>query len=65
MNLFQLSVKLQKDIRKGSAKKRVYDKPQTPLDRVLASGYIDEKRCEQLKILRERKIESFCPFRSN
>jgi len=54
MNLFQPSVKLVKVIRKGSRKKRVYDKPQTPLDRLLASGHLDEKRCEELKALRER-----------
>ena len=54
MNLFQPSVKLIKVIRKGSKKKRVYDKPQTPLDRLLESGHLDEKRCEELKALRER-----------
>jgi len=32
----------------------VYDKPQTPLDRLLSSGHLDEKRCEELKVLRER-----------
>lgn len=53
MNLFQPSVKLQKVIRKGSTKRRVYDKPQTPLDRLLASSHLDEKRCDQLKALRE------------
>lgn len=54
MNLFQPSVKLQKTIRKGSRKKRVYDKPQTPLDRLLGSGHLDKNRCDELKALRER-----------
>jgi len=54
MNLFQPSVKLIKVIRKGSRKKRVYDEPRTPMDRLLASGYLDEKRCEELKALRGR-----------
>jgi len=54
MNLFQPSVKLIKVIRKGSSKKRVYDKPQTPLDRLLASQHIDQKKCDELKGLRER-----------
>lgn len=54
MNLFQPSVKLIKVIRKGSKKNRVYDKPQTPLDRLLESGHLDEKRGEELKALRER-----------
>jgi transposase InsO family protein len=54
MNLFQPSVKLRKTIRKGSRKRRIYDKPQTPLDRLLESGHLDKKRCDELKALRER-----------
>jgi len=54
MNLYQPSVKLQKIIRKGSRKQRIYDKPQTPLDRLLASEHIDKKKCDELKALRER-----------
>ncbi|MFQ5976425.1 MAG: transposase family protein [Candidatus Hydrothermarchaeales archaeon] len=54
MNLFQPSVRLQKIIRKGSRKHRIYDKPQTPMDRLLTSGQLDEKRCEELEVLRER-----------
>lgn len=54
MNLFQPSVKLMKVIRKGSRKQRVYDKPQTPLDRLLTSQHIDQKKRDELKLLRER-----------
>jgi len=58
MNLFQPSVKLIKTVRKGSRKNRVYDRPQTPLDRLLASGGVDKKRGEELKALRE-KLDPF------
>ncbi len=54
MNLFQPSVKLIKTVRKGSRNNRIYDRPQTPLDRLLASGYLSQKRGEELKALRER-----------
>lgn len=54
MNLYQPSVKLKKIIRKGSRKQRIYDKPQTPLDRVLSSQHIDQNKCNELKVLRER-----------
>ena len=54
MNLFQPSVKRQKTIRKGSRKQRIYDKPQTPLDRLIASGHLDQQKCKGLKALRER-----------
>jgi len=54
MNLFQPSVRFQKIIRKGSRKHLIYDKPQTPMDRLLTSDQLDEKRCEELKALRER-----------
>lgn len=53
MNLFQPSVKLRKTIRTGSRKKRLYDKPQTPLDRLIASGHLTKSRCDELKALRE------------
>jgi hypothetical protein len=54
MNLFQPSVKRQKTIRKGSHKHRIYDKPQTPLDRLIASGHLDHQKCEEFKALREK-----------
>jgi len=54
MNLFQPSVKLRKTVRTGSRKKRIYDAPQTPLDRLLASKQLDEKTLTELKRLRER-----------
>ena len=54
MNLFQPSVKRQKTIRKGSRKQRIYDKPQTPLDRLIASDHLDQQKCKELKALRER-----------
>jgi len=53
MNLFQPSVKLKKVIRKGSRKQRLYDKPQTPLDRLLASNHLDKQPCEKLRSFRE------------
>jgi len=53
MNLYQPSVKLIKTVRKGSRKKRIYDAPQTPLDRLLCSEYTDKKRLAELKALRE------------
>jgi len=54
MNLFQPSVKLLKTIRKGSRLKRVYDAPQTPLDRLLAKGQADRLKIAHLKALRKR-----------
>jgi hypothetical protein len=54
MNLFQPSVKLVRTVRTGSRKRRIYDKPQTPLDRALASGSLDDKKAHELKALRER-----------
>jgi hypothetical protein len=53
MNLFQPSVKLQKVIRKGSRKKRVYDDPQTPLDRLLSSKHVDKEKLTEFVALRE------------
>jgi len=54
MNLFQPSVKLLKTIRKGSRRTRLYDKPQTPLDRLLASASADQEKLLELKALREQ-----------
>ena len=54
MNLFQPSVKLIKTVRTGSRKKRIYDAPQTPLDRLLCSTYEDKKKLAELEALRER-----------
>ena len=53
MNLFQPSVKLQKVIRKGARRTRIYDKPQTPLDRLLASKHLSREKTDELKALRE------------
>ena len=53
MNLFQPSVKLVGKVRIGSRLTRKYDKPQTPLDRLLASGQGDAERLKHLKRLRE------------
>jgi len=53
MNLFQPSVKLQKVIRKGSRKKRVYDDPQTPLDRLFTSKHADKEKIAEFVALRE------------
>ena len=52
MNLFQPSVKLRRTIRKGSRRKRIYDKPQTPLDRLVASQHLDQKKDDELNALR-------------
>jgi hypothetical protein len=53
MNLFQPSVKLLKTERKGSRKNRLYSRPLTPLDRLLASEHIDQSQKEKLIVLRE------------
>jgi len=58
MNLFQPSVKLLKTERKGSRKNRLYSRPLTPLDRLLASENLDQSQKEKLIALRE----SFDPF---
>ena len=50
-NFFQPSVKLVKKIRIGSKLKRVYDAPQTPLERVLKSNESDPTQLAQLKKL--------------
>ncbi len=53
MNLFQPSVKLLRKVRVGSRLTRKYDKPQTPLDRLLASGQGDAEKLTDLERLRE------------
>ncbi len=50
MNLFQPSVKLAKKVRVGSSVKRVYQTPQTPLDR-LAALYKGERQPQAVKDL--------------
>lgn len=52
-NLFQPSVKLVKKVRVGSRLIRKYDKPQTPLDRLIASGKGKPARIAVFKRLRE------------
>jgi hypothetical protein len=59
MNLFQPSVKLLRTVRTGSRKKRIYDQPQTPLDRLLACGHLDKNRAEELEALRQ-SLDPFC-----
>jgi hypothetical protein len=53
MNLFQPSVKLLRKLRVGSRLTRKYDMPQTPLDRLLASGQGNAETLKNLKKLRE------------
>ncbi len=53
-NLFLPSVKLVQKIRVGSRLRRVYDRPQTPLERVLACPEADPAKGAHLKALRER-----------
>lgn len=54
MNLFQPSVKLASKTRIGSRIIRRYDEPQTPLDRLKASGHVDRKKLAALFKLREQ-----------
>jgi hypothetical protein len=54
MNLFQPSVKLVRKVRVGSSLRRVYDRPQTPLDRLLATGAGDPAKVAALQQLRTR-----------
>ncbi len=54
MNLFQPSVKLLRKTRVGSRLRRVYDVPQTPLDRLLAAGGTDRAALQALQQLRAR-----------
>jgi hypothetical protein len=53
-NLFLPSVKLVRKQRVASRLRRVYDRPQTPLERVLASPEADPVKVAQLMALRER-----------
>jgi len=54
MNLFQPSVKLVRKTRVGSRIVRRYDQPQTPLDRLKASGQADPDKLAALLALREQ-----------
>jgi len=54
MNLFQPSVKLQRKTRVGSRLRRVYDTPQTPLDRLLAAEGAKRASLQALQQLRAR-----------
>lgn len=54
MNLFQPSVKLQRKTRVGSRLRRVYDLPQTPLDRLLAAEGANRASVLALRRLRAR-----------
>lgn len=53
MNLFQPCIKLQKKLRKGSRLIRKYDRPQTPLDRLLTDPPQD---CARLVDLQRQRI---------
>jgi hypothetical protein len=53
-NLFLPSMKLSKKTRVGSKLKRCYDKPQTPLERVLQCSQADPVKVQRLKRLREQ-----------
>ena len=57
-NLFQPSVKLAKKVRIGSKLKRVYDRPQTPFQRVCSSPQADPVKVAQLKM----RLDSLDPF---
>ncbi len=54
MNLYQPSVKLVRKTRVGARLRRKYDRPQTPLDRLLASGLEDSTHLRALQRLRTR-----------
>jgi len=58
-NLFLPSVKFVKKVRVGSRVRRRYDRPQTPLERVVAAGGGDPTKVAQLVALRAR----LAPFR--
>jgi len=53
-NLFLPSVKLVRKVRVGSRVRRVYDRPQTPFDRVRACPEADPVKVAQLQVLREQ-----------
>ena len=52
MNLFQPSVKLVRKLRVGSRLTRVYDTPQTPLDRLRATKDFNREEVKRLLLLR-------------
>ena len=54
MNFFQPSVKLRRKVRVGSRLQRKYDRPQTPLDRLLATPGADLRALQTLQHLRRR-----------
>jgi hypothetical protein len=53
MNLFMPSVKLLRKTHIGSKLIRRYDAPQTPLQRLLASGLADPEKIKELKVLHD------------
>ncbi len=53
-NLFLPSVKLVRKVRVGARLRRVYDHPQTPLERVLACPEADPLKAAKLQALRDR-----------
>jgi hypothetical protein len=53
-NLFLPSVKLVRKVRVGARVRRVYDRPQTPLERVLACPDAHPGKVAHLQVLRER-----------
>ena len=53
MNLFTPSMKLKKKMRIGSRTKKVYDAPQTPLERLIKSGTGDPHKIAELTKLRQ------------
>jgi transposase InsO family protein len=58
MNLFLPSVKLVRKTRVGSKLRRVYDRPQTPLERVASCPQADPQRLAELRHL-ERTVDPF------
>lgn len=54
LNLYLPSVKMVKKTRVGSKLRRVYDAPQTPLERVAGSGYAEPSRLAELTKLQSR-----------
>jgi len=54
LNLYLPSVKMVKKTRVGSKLRRVYDAPQTPLERVARSGYAEPSRLAELTKLQSR-----------
>jgi len=54
LNLYLPSVKMVKKTRVGSKLRRVYDAPQTPLERVACSGYAEPSRLAELTKLQSR-----------